>query len=66
MCALAGSKTLRAGVAAVEFAIVGPVFILEIGSTQPKSVQAKGFVNDLLVTLLRDAKLTALGIPLTW
>ena len=36
----------------------------EIGSTQPKSVQAKGFVNGLLVTLLRDTKLTALGIPL--
>lgn len=36
----------------------------EIGSSAPKSVKAKGFVNGLLTTLLRDTKLTALGIPL--
>lgn len=36
----------------------------EIGSSQPKSVRAKGFVNGLIVTLLRDTRLTALGIPL--
>jgi len=36
----------------------------EIGSAQPKSVKAKGFANGLLTTLLRDTKLTALGIPL--
>ena len=36
----------------------------EIGSSAPKSVKAKGFVNGLLTTLLRDVKLTALGIPL--
>lgn len=36
----------------------------EIGSNQPKSVRAKGFVNGLIVTLLRDTRLTALGIPL--
>lgn len=36
----------------------------EIGSSSPKSVQAKGLVNGLIVTLLRDTKLTALGIPL--
>ena len=36
----------------------------EIGSSQPKTVRAKGFVNGLIVTLLRDTRLTALGIPL--
>ncbi|MEN5115292.1 TadG family pilus assembly protein [Brevundimonas diminuta] len=36
----------------------------EIGSSQPKSVRAEGFVNGLIVTLLRDTRLTALGIPL--
>lgn len=36
----------------------------EIGSATPKSVRSKGFVNGLIVTLLRDLKLTALGIPL--
>jgi len=36
----------------------------EIGSSQPKSVRAKGFVNGLIVTPLRDTRLTALGIPL--
>lgn len=36
----------------------------EIGSGTPKTVRAKGFVNGLLVTLLRDMELTALGIPL--
>lgn len=36
----------------------------EIGSPTPKSVRSKGFVNGLIVTLLRDTRLTALGIPL--
>ena len=36
----------------------------EIGSSTPKSVRSKGFVNGLIVTLLRDTRLTALGIPL--
>lgn len=36
----------------------------EIGAATPKSVKAKGFVNGLLTTLLRDTQLTALGIPL--
>lgn len=37
----------------------------EIGSTTPKTVQARGLVNGLVVTLLRDMRLTALGLPLS-
>ena len=36
----------------------------DIGSSEPKTAQSSGFINGLMVSLLRDLELTALGLPL--